>query len=365
MASILTIGQMRTRNARRALAARGMLEAVTYSFIPKEHAVHFGGGAPELALANPIAADMSDMRPSLLPSLMAAAQRNADRGTGDVALFEVSHVYHGDKPEDQKRVAAGIRRGTAKREWLGPPLVRCGRGRSNVFDAKADALAALEAIGVDVSKVQVTNAGPDWYHPGRRGQIQLGPKLVLATFGEMHPLTLEALDAGGPMTGFEVWLDAVPEPKKRATRTKPKLELSGLQAVKRDFAFVLDKDKDAASLVRAASGADKKLISNVLVFDVFEGAAHWRGQEVAGHRGHAPAERQDPHRRGDRCRVEADRRGGGQGDGRRAAGLSEFFAVFTKNADKAIFPFCKLLRQRRALMMLTLRLSYALLRCAM
>ncbi|HSO46314.1 MAG TPA: phenylalanine--tRNA ligase subunit beta, partial [Rhizobiaceae bacterium] len=223
-------------------------------------------------------ADMSDMRPSLLPSLVAAAQRNADRGTGDVALFEVSHVYHGDKPEDQKRVAAGIRRATAKsngsgRHWSG------SAGAVNVFDAKADALAALVAIGVDVSKVQVTNAGPDWYHPGRRGQIQLGPKLVLASFGELHPLTLEALDAGSPMTGFEVWLDEAPEPKKRATRTKPKLELSGLQAVKRDFAFVLDKDKDAASLIRAAAGADKKLISNVLVFDVFEGAAIGEGRK--------------------------------------------------------------------------------------
>ncbi|HSO47193.1 MAG TPA: phenylalanine--tRNA ligase subunit beta, partial [Rhizobiaceae bacterium] len=137
---ILTNGQVRTRNARRALAARGMLEAVTYSFIAKDHAAHFGGGAPELALANPIAAEMSDMRPSLLPSLVAAAQRNADRGTGDVALFEVSHVYHGDKPEDQKRVAAGIRRGTAKpagagRHWSG------SAGAVNVFDAKADALA--------------------------------------------------------------------------------------------------------------------------------------------------------------------------------------------------------------------------------
>jgi phenylalanyl-tRNA synthetase beta chain len=218
------------------------------------------------------------MRPSLLPSLAAAAQRNADRGSSDVALFEVSHVYHGDRPEDQKRVAGGIRRGTARpsgagRHWSG------AAGPVSVFDAKADALAVLEAIGVDVSKVQVTNGGPDWYHPGRRGQIQLGPKLVLATFGELHPLTLEALDVAGPMAGFEVWLDAAPEPKKRTTRTKPKLELSGLQPVRRDFAFVLDRDKDAASLVRAAAGADKKLVSNVLVFDLFEGAALGEGKK--------------------------------------------------------------------------------------
>ena len=275
---ILTTGQIRTRSARRALAARGMLEAVTYSFISAAQAKLFGGGQPSLALANPIAADMSDMRPSVLPSLIAAAQRNADRGTGDLALFEVSHVYQGDRPEDQKRVAGGIRRGTAKasgggRHWS-------GAARSvDVFDAKADALATLEALGVDISKVQVTNAGPDWYHPGRRGQVQLGPKTVLAHFGEMHPLTLEGLDAGGPIAAFEVWLDSVPEPKKRATRTKPKLELSGLQAVKRDFAFVVDRERDSASLVRAAAGADKKLVADVLVFDLFEGASIGEGKK--------------------------------------------------------------------------------------
>jgi phenylalanyl-tRNA synthetase beta chain len=275
---ILTTGQIRTRSARRALAARGMLEAVTYSFISAAQAKLFCGGQPSLALANPIAADMSDMRPSVLPSLITAAQRNADRGTGDLALFEVSHVYQGDRPEDQKRVAGGIRRGTAKasgggRHWS-------GAARSvDVFDAKADALATLEALGVDISKVQVTNAGPDWYHPGRRGQVQLGPKTVLAHFGEMHPLTLEGLDAGGPIAAFEVWLDSVPEPKKRATRTKPKLELSGLQAVKRDFAFVVDRERDSASLVRAAAGADKKLVADVLVFDLFEGASIGEGKK--------------------------------------------------------------------------------------
>ena len=275
---ILTVGQSRTRNAQRALAARGMLEAVTYSFIPKQHSEHFGGGQPELALANPIAADMSDMRPSLLPGLMAAAQRNADRGHGDVALFEVSHVFAGDKPEDQKRCAAGIRRGTAKpagsgRHW------RDAAKPVDVYDAKADAIAALEALGVDVSKLQVAAAGPDWYHPGRRGQLQLGPKLVLASFGEFHPLTLEALDVSGPMCGFEVWLDAIPESKKRATRTKPRLELSAFQPVRRDFAFVVDKDRDAATLLRAAAGADKKLVSDVQVFDLFEGASIGEGRK--------------------------------------------------------------------------------------
>lgn len=275
---ILTEGQIRTRDARRALAVRGMLESVTWSFIPAEHAKLFGGGEGALKLANPIASDMSDMRPSLLPSLAVAAQRNADRGYGDVAIFEVSHVYHGEKPDQQKRVAAGIRRGTAKLTGGGRHWQQAAEPVS-VFDAKADALAVLEALGLDTGKVQIVNAGPDWYHPGRRGQVQLGPKLVLATFGEFHPMTLEALDVSGPLCGFEVWLDALPQPKKKSTKTKPPLTISDLQAVKRDFAFVLDATQDAAGLLRAAAGAEKKLITNVDVFDVFEGASLGEGKK--------------------------------------------------------------------------------------
>ncbi|MCG6856639.1 MAG: phenylalanine--tRNA ligase subunit beta [Salaquimonas sp.] len=275
---ILTTGQIRTRNARRALAARGMLEAVTWSFIPESHAVAFGGGQAELKLANPIAADMSDMRPSLLPSLLAAAQRNGDRGVDNVALFEVAAIYAGDTPEGQKRVAGGIRHGTAKltgggRHWQGAAQA------VSVFDAKADALAALEACGVDVSKVQIFTEAPDWYHPGRSGTVRLGPKVILAAFGEIHPLTLETLDVDGPAAGFEVFLDAIPEPRAKATRTKPRLDLSPYQAVRRDFAFVMDRDKDAASLMRAAAGADKKLVSAVNIFDVFEGASLGEGKK--------------------------------------------------------------------------------------
>ncbi|MEZ5872834.1 MAG: phenylalanine--tRNA ligase subunit beta [Nitratireductor sp.] len=275
---ILTTGQIRTRNSRRALAARGMLEAVTWSFISSEQAGLFGGGQDELKLANPISADMSDMRPSLLPSLMAAAQRNADRGQGDVALFEVSHVYVGEKPEDQKRVAGGIRRGTAGltgggRHWQG------AASAVSVFDAKADAIAVLEACGLDGSKLQIFAQAPDWYHPGRSGTIRLGPKVILASFGEFHPMTLEALDVTGPLCGFEVFLDAIPEPRQKATRTKPVLALSPLQAVRRDYAFVVDKGQEAAAIIRAASGADKKLITNVSVFDIFEGASLGEGKK--------------------------------------------------------------------------------------
>ncbi|RWD36240.1 phenylalanine--tRNA ligase subunit beta [Mesorhizobium sp.] len=271
-AKILTVLQVRTRAAKRALAVRGMMEAVTWSFIPAKHAELFGGDQTALKLANPIAADMSDMRPSLLPGLIAAAQRNADKGIGDVALFEVSGTYEGDAADQQRRVAAGVRRGTAKldgsgRHWAG------NAGSVGVFDAKADAIAALEACGAPVERLQIEAGGPAWYHPGRSGTIKLGPKVILGTFGEFHPKTLEGLDVSGPLCGFEVFVDAVPEPKARPTRTKPRLELSAFQAVKRDFAFVVDKAVEAGTLTRAALAADRKLITNVSVFDVFEGAS--------------------------------------------------------------------------------------------
>ncbi|MER8385123.1 phenylalanine--tRNA ligase subunit beta [Mesorhizobium sp. M1428] len=271
-AKILTVLQIRTRAAKRALAVRGMMEAVTWSFIPAKHAELFGGGQQALKLANPIAADMSDMRPSLLPGLIAAAQRNADKGIGDVALFEVSGTYEGDGADQQRRVAAGVRRGTAKLEGFGRHWAG-NAGAVGVFDAKADAIAALEACGAPVERLQIEAGGPAWYHPGRSGTIKLGPKVVLGTFGEFHPKTLEGLDVSGPLCGFEVFIDAVPEPKAKPTRTKPRLDLSAFQAVKRDFAFVVDKAVEAGTLVRAALAADRKLISGVSVFDVFEGAA--------------------------------------------------------------------------------------------
>ncbi|MEQ8308279.1 MAG: phenylalanine--tRNA ligase subunit beta [Hoeflea sp.] len=275
---ILTTLQIRTRSAKRALASRGMLEAVTWSFIPERHARLFGGGQAELKLANPIAADMSDMRPSLLPGLITAAQRNADRGYGDVALFEVSGTYENDKPDGQRRVAGGIRRGTAGltgsgRHWDGAakPV--------GVFDAKADAIAALEACGAPVDRLSFDRGAPDWYHPGRSGLIKLGPKTVLGHFGEFHPKTLDALDVTGPLAGFEVFIDAVPEPKRKATRTKPVLDLSTFQAVRRDFAFVVDTEVPAATLERAAQGADKQLITGVNVFDLFEGPSLGEGKK--------------------------------------------------------------------------------------
>ncbi|TCN36091.1 phenylalanine--tRNA ligase subunit beta [Sinorhizobium americanum] len=279
---ILTTLQIRTRQARRALASRGMLEAVTWSFISEEQAKLFGGGQPALKLANPIAADMSDMRPSLLPGLLTAAQRNADKGYGDVAIFEVSGTYEGDTPEAQRRVAGGVRRGTASLNGAGRLWSNAARGGGKpveVFDAKADAIAVLEACGVPMANVQFEAGGPAWYHPGRSGTIKLGPKIVLGAFGEFHPKTLDALDVAGPIAGFEIYVDAMPEPKKKATRTKPALELSPFQTVKRDFAFVVDKAVEAAAIARAASGADRKLVTAVNVFDVFEGASLGEGKK--------------------------------------------------------------------------------------
>lgn len=281
-ARILTTLQIRTRTAKRALASRGMLEAITWSFIPEDQAKLFGGGSPALKLANPIAADMSDMRPSLLPGLLTAAQRNADKGYGDVAIFEVSGTYEGDTPEKQRRVAGGIRRGTASLSGSGRSWSNAAKGGGkpvDVFDAKADALAVLEACGMPMANVQVEQGGPAWYHPGRSGTIKMGPKVVLGHFGEFHPNTLAALDVSGALAGFEVYLDVMPEPKKKATRTKPALELSSFQMVKRDFAFVVEKAVDAGSIIKAATSADRKLITGVNVFDVFEGASLGEGKK--------------------------------------------------------------------------------------
>jgi len=233
----------------------------------------FGGGKPELALANPIAADLSDMRPSLIPGLVAAAQKNADRGFPDTGLFEVGQVFRGDQPADQFTAAAGIRRALAKptgigRHWSRPK----DEGAVDAFDAKADALSVLTAAGAPPQALQVVPGGPPWFHPGRCGTIQIGPQNILGHFGELHPSALEALDAEGPLVGFEVILERIPEPKAKPTRAKPALELSPFQPVERDFAFVVERGVKAADLVRAAASADRRLIAGVGVFDVYEGA---------------------------------------------------------------------------------------------
>ncbi|MBO0903706.1 phenylalanine--tRNA ligase subunit beta [Jiella sonneratiae] len=269
---ILTTPQIRDRAARRALAARGMVECVSYSFVSQIEAQTFGGGDPALKLANPISADLSDMRPSLLPGLIAAARRNAARGYGDTALFEVAGIYQSDMPEGQRRVAGGIRRGTAGE--AGPGRFWSGNAAAvSLYDAKADAFAVLEAVGFPADRLTIEAPASDWYHPGRSGRVKLGPKVVIAEFGEFHPKVLKTLDVAGPLCGFEVFLDRVPEPKKKPTRTKPVLALSPFQPVRRDFAFLVDASVEAGRILRAAEGADKALVREVRVFDVFSGEA--------------------------------------------------------------------------------------------
>jgi len=266
---VLTPIQLRTRRAKRALAARGMVEAVTWSFISKPHAELFGGGAAELALANPIAADLSDMRPSLLPGLVAAAQANADRGFADLALFEVGQIFKGDKPEQQLTAACGVRRGFASGNGLGRHW--SGSATADALDAKADAFAVLAAAGAPMQALQIVPGGASWLHPGRSGTIQIGPQNILGYFGELHPRTLEALGADGPLIAFEVILERIPEAKQKPTRAKPTLELSPFQPVSRDFAFIVARSVKAGDMVRAAQAVDKKLITGVSVFDVYEG----------------------------------------------------------------------------------------------
>jgi phenylalanyl-tRNA synthetase beta chain len=267
---VLTSIQLRTRKAKRALGARNLVEAVTWSFIEKKQADLFGGGKPELALANPIAADLSDMRPSLIPGLVAAGQRNSDRGFPDVGLFEVGQVFRGDAAADQFTAACGVRRALAKPSGIGRHWSKHD-GEVDAFDAKADALAVLTAAGAPPQALQVVPGGPPWLHPGRSGTIQIGPQNILGYFGELHPSALEALDAEGPLIAFEVILERIPEPKAKATRAKPVLELSPFQPVERDFAFVVERNVKAADVVRAAVGVDRKLITSVSVFDVYEG----------------------------------------------------------------------------------------------
>ena len=267
---MLTTIQNRRRLARRVLASRGLDEAVNWSFIPAADAERFGGGQPELKLANPIAAELTDMRPSLLPGLLAAARRNANRGFTDLAVFEVGQVFQSPQPAGQRTYATGLRAGTAILEGEGRHWRRPARD-VDVFDAKADLGALLDALGHDIDKVQLVAEAPSWCHPGRGGRIQFGPKLTVAWFGEVHPSVLSEFDVDGPIVAFELDLDAIPEPRRKPTRSKPALALADLMPVSRDFAFVVNRDVAAAAMLTAARGADKSLIADASVFDVFEG----------------------------------------------------------------------------------------------
>jgi phenylalanyl-tRNA synthetase beta chain len=228
-------------------------------------------------LSNPISTELAQMRPGLLPGLVTAAQRNRDRGFADGALFELGQAYRGPLPEDQYVAAAGVRFGHSAlqgsgRDWSGVAP------EADVFAAKADAVAALAAIGSDQRNLTVTREAPSWFHPGRSGALKLGPKATLGVFGELHPDVLAKLGVDAPLAAFELYLDVIP-PAKRKSLTKPALDASDLQAVKRDFAFLLDADVEAAEVLRAALGADRALIANVGVFDVFTGQGVPQGKK--------------------------------------------------------------------------------------
>ena len=262
--AVLTTAQRREGFARNALAWRGLDETVTFSFMSSDLAPLFGEVPEALRLFNPISSDLDVMRPSILANLALAAQRNSDRGVGDSALFEIGAQYRDNTPEGQDEVAAGLRIGSSgPRHWSGGREV-------DAFDAKGDALAALAACGAPVDKLQVTADAPGHYHPGRSGCLRLGPK-VLASFGELHPRVLRRLDLKGPVVAFEVFLQAIPEPKAKAAKLRPALETSSLQPLERDFAFVVDAEVPAEKLLRAARGADKAMVTGVELFDVYQG----------------------------------------------------------------------------------------------
>ena len=260
---ILTPLQTRERTARRAMAALGYNECVTYSFIDATAAALFGGGADAVRIDNPISSGMTHLRPDLLPGLLRAATRNQARGFMDLALAEVGPAFQGGEPGEQHLQVSGLLVGHSAPR--GPHGVRRA---VDVFDAKADAEAVLAALGAP-AKVQIGRKTAAWWHPGRSGTITLGPNL-LASFGEVHPRILAAMDVKGPAVAFTLLIANLPLPKLR-TPTRPALSLSDLQAVDRDFAFVVDKHIEAQLAVNAALGTDKALIESVKVFDQFSG----------------------------------------------------------------------------------------------
>lgn len=263
-----TAAQKLERGVRRALAARGLDEAITWSFVPPAQAEPFGGAA--WTLANPISADLAAMRPSLLPGLLAATARNLAHGQSAIRLFELGRRYLGTgEPLTAGVVLAGER---TARDWQ--------TGAATAFDAldaKAEALAGLAAAGVPVERLMVLPPADGWYHPGRSGRLGLGPKTILAAFGELHPRVAAQFDLKGRVAVAELSLDAVP-PSRATGRTRPPFAPPALQVLTRDFAFVVPADQPAETLLRAVRGADKALIADARLFDRFAGPGVAEGQ---------------------------------------------------------------------------------------
>ena len=264
--------QSRVRTARRTLAARGFLETVTWSFMPKAHAVLFGGGDDELTVGNPVASELNQMRPSILGNLATAAQRGFDNGERDLRFFEAGPIYLGDGPKDQRSVVAALVRPVKARHWHGADAY-------DGYAAKADLFALLEALEHPPERFQVAEPRQPHWHPGQAASLKLGPKVTVAHFGALHPRVLKALDVDGPVYGFELNLNALPHMRAKATKTKPVLTRAALTPVRRDFAFVVSEETAAGDLVKAAQSADKSLISGVDVFDVYQGAGIESGKK--------------------------------------------------------------------------------------
>ena len=318
--AVLTERQRRAKRSRRLLAGRGFVEAVTWSFIPPAQAQAFGGGAEALELANPISTEMSSMRPGLLPGLLTAAQRNRNRGFADVALFEIGQAYTGIEPDQQLLLASGVRVGEARlqgqgRHWSG------SAGEAGLFDVKADVMATLAALGLDATRMPITRDAPAWFHPGRSGALRLGPKVVLAHFGEMHPAALKALDVEGPAAAFEIFLK---RPAGREEERSRPSAFHGRRSAPRAARLRLRaggqgrRRRCRPRRVGRRQGADRRCAGVRPV----PGRQPRCRQEVAGNRGHAAAARQDADRRRDRRGVEQGRRGGQAGHRRRGAVLA-------------------------------------------
>lgn len=284
---ILTPMQMRQSVVRRTIATLGYNETVTYSFIDQKTAALFGGGGDEVMIGNPISSEMSHMRPTLLPSLLQAAAKNQARGFADLALFEIGQGFVGGEPEDQQLLACGVRVGqTAPRNAHGTQRA------VDIYDAKADAEAALSSIKVSTGNLMAMRNAPEWFHPGRSAMLCLGPKNPLAAFGEIHPKILSEMGIKGPAVAFTLFLENAPFPKSKS-KARPAMTFSDFQPVERDFAFVVDAGLEVDKLLKAARGADKKMISDVTLFDVFEGEKA-EAQMGAGKKSVAIAVRMEP-----------------------------------------------------------------------
>ena len=271
--AVISPAQKRVATARRMLAARGMTEACTYSFLPQGVAEKFGGGDASLRLLNPISEELSTMRPSLLANLLTAAVRNAGRGFSDLALFEVGVQFESIAPEGQKLAASGIRTGNAVTR-----NIHGGQRAVDVFDAKEDVFSVLSAFGLAPAKIQITASAPAYYHPGRSGSLMLG-KTPIAYFGELHPSLLQAVDAKTSVVGFEILLSHLPAAKAKPSKAKPALLVSDFQAVERDYAFLVSVSVTAAEIIKAIEAADKLLITDVHVFDVYQGKGVEEGKK--------------------------------------------------------------------------------------